>query len=159
MEEYDYNCVLEFKGTYKDGKRISGIEFNSHEKKIFEGVYHNNLRWIGNFYSPDEKKINKIKKGNGKDIEEYDSNGELIFKGKFKNGKRFNGKGKEFYKQNGNIKFEGKYQNFNYYKGTLYNINGKMEYKGLLFMKEKMKFYYSNKMKRICLIIHSFMDK
>ena len=39
VEEYDYNCFLAFKGTYKDGKRISGIEFNSHQKiNIWRGL-------------------------------------------------------------------------------------------------------------------------
>ena len=151
--EYDYNCFLAFKGQYKEGKKFSGIEYNNFGNKIFEGEYkYNNLRWNGSFFSPDGKKVKKIKEGNGKDIEIYDAYGTLIFKGELKNGKRFNGEGKEYYKQNGQLKFEGKYQNFLYYKGKLYNINGHIEYNGLfhygnkneiLLFQQKDKFNYS----------------
>ena len=151
--EYDYNCFLAFKGQYKEGKKFSGIEYNNFGNKIFEGEYkYNNLRWNGSFFSPDEKKVKKIKEGNGKDIEIYDAYGTLIFKGELKKGKRFKGEGKEYYKQNGQLKFEGKYQNFLYYKGKLYNINGHIEYNGLfhygnkneiLLFQQKDKFNYS----------------
>ena len=152
VKQYDYNGFLEFKGKYKDGKRFSGTEYNNFQKNIFQGEYLNNLRWNGCFFSPDEKKIMKITKGNGNYIEIYDAYGTLIFKGEIKNGKRFNGEGKEYYKQNGQLKFEGKYKNFLYFKGILYNINGNEIYNGLfhygnkkeiLLFQQKDKFNYS----------------
>ena len=52
------------------------------------------------------KYVNGKRKGIGK---EYDYNGSLIFEGKYRNGKR-NGKGKE-YNEDGKLIFEGEYLN------------------------------------------------
>ena len=74
-----------------------------------------------------EKYIIVDKEGKGK---EYSlTNNELVFEGKYFNGKR-NGKGIEYY-DNGNIKFEGEYLNGKRNgKGIKNYKNGKLKYKG-----------------------------
>ena len=137
VKEYNYNCFLVFTGEYKDGKKYSGIEYNINVKKIFEGEYKNNLRWKGDFYTPKQNLIFSIKEGNG-NIEEYDTNGNLVYKGEIKYGRRFNGQGKEYYEENGNLKFEGIFKNFIYYEGTFYNFNGKITFQGKFNQENKL---------------------
>ena len=60
--------------------------------------------------------INGVKYG-----KEFDINGNLVFKGEYFNGKRFNGRGKEFY-SDGKLKFGGEYINWEK-KGKKYVIN------------------------------------
>ena len=59
-------------------------------------------------------------------IKEYDSEGQLIFEGKYVNDKR-NGKGKEYYKKE--LIFEGEYLYDSRLKGKYY-VNKKLEYEG-----------------------------
>ena len=49
---------------------------------------------------------------------EYDQKGNIIYEGKYLNGKRFNGKGKEL-RINGSLKFEGEY-----FEGEKWNGRG-----------------------------------
>ena len=65
---------------------------------------------------------------------------ELIFEGKYKNGKR-NGKGKEYY-PDGKTKFEGEYLNGKIKYGKKYDINGKVILK--IDRNGKGKEYYNN---------------
>ena len=101
---------LLFEGEYLNGKRNGeGKEYDFYTGKLkFEGEYLNGER-------------------NGKG-EEYDFDGEIIFKGEYKNGKQWNGKG---YEKN-QLKYElnnGKgFINTKYYKGEY--LNGEKNGKG-----------------------------
>ena len=72
------------------------------------------------------KYVNGKRKGIGK---EYDYNGSLIFEGKYRNGKR-NGKGKE-YNEDGKLIFEGEYLNGKRNgKGKEYDNYGNIKFEG-----------------------------
>ena len=72
------------------------------------------------------KYVNGKKNGKGK---EYDYNGNLIFEGEYLNGKR-NGKGKE-YDYDGDLIFEGEYLNGKRNgKGKEYDYDGKLKFEG-----------------------------
>ena len=83
------------------------------------------MEWNGIGYDLDGKIIYELKNGRGY-IKELDNDGNLIYEGKYLNGKR-NGKGKEYYENN--IIFDGIYL-YNYKKKGKEYINDKLEYEG-----------------------------
>ena len=116
---------------------------------MFKGEYYNGKRWNGVIYNYDGIKECEIKYGKGI-IKEYNTKGELIFKGQYINGLR-NGEGEEYYDSknvifkgnylnglrhgkgeeyylNKNILFQGEYLNGRRWNGTIYKHNNKKKY-------------------------------
>ena len=122
-----------FDGTFKNGIKISGITYQNSVKK-YEGEYIND-------------KLN----GYGKIYEKYYDNNELYlyYEGNFKDDNIF-GEGIKYYK-NGLIKIEGNFQNINSYKGTYYNPEGVIIFKGEV--SNEIPFYSNN------LILYNDMGK
>ena len=126
-KEYYYDGLLKFEGEYLNGKRNGkGKEYHHHYNSlniIFEGEYRNNLRWNGKGYD-NNNVVYELKNGNGF-VKEYYSNGRLLFKGDYLNGKR-NGKGKEY--DLGALIFEGEYKNGLKWNGKGYDNNNNIVY-------------------------------
>ena len=80
---------------------------------------------IVNYSNFSGKYILFIEKGKA---EEYDYEGNLVFKGVYSKGKR-NGQGKEYFCNN-KIKFEGEYLNGKKYKGKEFDIYGNLIFEG-----------------------------
>ena len=138
------NIYIKFDTEYINGKKYQKeIHFNSKEKIIsqYEYYYHFNIiKSYGNKNKYDSNKekiilevdyiydIDGNKKGKGK---EYDSEGYLVFKGEYKNGKR-NGEGIIF-DINKKIIFKGEFEDDKKWNGKEYkyeeNIQYEQEYK------------------------------
>ena len=125
-KEYYNDGKLIFEGEYLNGKRSGkGKEYYYDGTLIFEGEYLNGKEWNGKKYNINNEIIYEIKNGKGL-IKEYD-HGKLIFEGEYLNGEK-NGKGREYY-NNGKLYFEGEYLKGKKWKGKIYSINGKEEFK------------------------------
>ena len=86
---------------------------------MFEGYYLEGKKWNGKGYDAKNNVIYELNNGKGY-IKEYDfHNSELIFEGYYENGQR-NGKGKE-YDSAGNLIFDGEFKNGKKLNGNLYN--------------------------------------
>jgi len=103
----------------KDNK---GKEYYNNDRLKFEGEYFDERRWNGILYNYYLNEKYEIKFGSGK-IKEYGYNGELIYEGKYLNGRK-SGKAIE-YNHYGNIPFRGKYKNG---KRIEYHSNGKFKF-------------------------------
>ena len=119
--EYYFDNLLIYEGEFLNGKKHGkGIRYSGKDKIQFEGEYFNGKEWIGTRHNYNGKIIN-IEIG-----KEYGPLGDLIFDGKYINGKR-NGKGKEYHR-NGKIIFEGEYKNDLRWNGKGYDDKGKVVY-------------------------------
>ena len=68
---------------------------------------------------------------------EYEFNGQVAFKGEFKNGKRWKGWGKEFHCYGNKLEYEGEYLNGERSgKGKEYSKDGELVFEGI-FLKNK----------------------
>ena len=110
-KEYDLSGNLLYEGEFLDGKRNGyGKEYYS-DQIVFEGEYLDGNKLKGKGYGKDKynkgKIIYEINNENGKG-KEYDIEGNLIFEGKYLNGKR-NGYGREY--DFSSLIFEGEYLN------------------------------------------------
>ena len=115
-----------FEGEYKDGKKWNGIVevFTKKEKEINPKYKYKYENGVIKFDEESESKIIfESDKGdivNGKEYNEY---GELIFEGKYKDGKRYEGIAKEY---DGFVQkiFYGKYEDGKKFQGQEYNLFG-----------------------------------
>ena len=129
--KYNKNYQNKFGFNIEDYKRVSG-KYKMIDKNGIERIYD----------SDTNKLLFKGQK-NGKGIE-FDEDGDIIFEGRYLNGKKIEGKGfdykgniilqiqekgkgKEYY-DNGNLKFEGEYLNGRRWNGKYYNYEGKEEF-------------------------------
>ena len=152
INEYScYNDKLLFEGEYLNGRRSGkGREYDEEGNIIFEGEYLNGKKWKGiqKEYDKDNDKLTyEFEISNGERegiIKEYDKyTGEILFIGKYSNGKR-NGKGIEYkcipcesYKNissGNNYKlitiFSGEYLNGERTQGKEFNCEEKLIYEG-----------------------------
>ena len=133
---------LEFEGEYLNGKRWNGNIYNYLYKEMYKLKEGNEIKKtkkkikkleikkyldIEKEDSYDEltyerNNLNKIKNGEGK---EYDSHGNLIFKGQYLNDERQNGKIYEYDNLN-NLIFEGDYSNRKIWNGKNYDKSGNL---------------------------------
>ena len=132
-----------FRGTYLNGERKQGKEYNYNRKLLYEGEYLNGKRnGKGKIFDRDEillyegQLLNGIK--NGKGIE-YDRYHELCYEGEYVNGKK-SGKGKEYYRFFSNYSkqfsndptliFEGDFIHNYRLRGKEYYKTGKLKFEG-----------------------------
>ena len=109
-EEFYPNGNLKFKGNYLNDLREGlGSNYYQNGKLKFEGEYRKGKIWNGIGYSKKQEQIYSIENGKGDNINEYDNDGNILYKGQYYNGKR-SGKGKE-YDIFGQILYEGEYLN------------------------------------------------
>ena len=128
VKEYEEKFLV-FEGEYLNGKRNGkGKEYNKDENGVklkFDGEYMNGKKWSGIEYDKQGRTINVLENGNGY-IKEFDDEGNLIFKGEYKNGEK-NGKGYE-YSIFGTVKFDGEYKNGKRNgKGIIFNNDNKIK--------------------------------
>ena len=146
-KEYELDELI-FEGEYINGKRNGkGKEYDNFGNLIFEGEYINGKKWNGKFYDKYNKAINELKEGKGY-IKEYSYDNKLKFQGNYINGER-NGKGKE-YDTYGNIIFNGVYKNGKRWNGKGYDDYGNIIFKlknGKGLVKE---YYYQGSVKFVC---------
>ena len=111
-EKENYKCIkiLYNSNSTEESceERIKGKEYDYNGRLLFEGEYHYNREWKGNFYNYF-----------------YD---ELIFEGDYLNGEIWSGKGKE-YNQKGIMVFDGEYINGKKKgKGERYDYKNRRKY-------------------------------
>ena len=128
-----------------ESNKLKIIKYNKKLQNILNIGIGNYFLWFGNGLTLDEngngqitsahtfniifegKYKNGKKNGKGK---EYNKFGELIFEGEFIDDKR-NGKGKEYDSSSGNVLFDGEYKNGKRHgKGIEYDIYNKIIFKG-----------------------------
>ena len=118
-KEYKNNIII-FDGNYLNGEKSKGKEYNYLEDLIFEGEFKNNKRWKGKgkeylegglvfegeyLYGERNGKGKEYKIMNNKnlsitingEIKNFDNNKNLIFIGKYLNGKKWNGNGYDYF--------------------------------------------------------------
>ena len=145
LKEYTNDGKLIFEGEYLNGKiNGSGKEYYINGKLKFTGEFKDGKRWNGKGYDLSNNIIYELKNGEGT-IEEYDSDGYLVFECKYKNGEK-DGNGKEY--DNGKLIFEGDYKNGKRNgKGKEYHYNDGSIFEGVYLNGErngKGKEYYYN---------------
>ena len=109
-EEYDYNGILRFEGEYLNGKKWSGIGYDSQgvqEYEIKEGKgVAKEFDWLNGNLIYEGDYLDGERNGNGKEYNEKDM---LIFEGEYLKGKKEDGIIKEY--KYGNLICEGEYLN------------------------------------------------
>ena len=112
------------------------LNFDKKDTLIFEGEIFKRKKWNGKIYDIENNNIYELKEGKGY-VKEYDeTNGSLLFKGNYLNGKR-SGKGKEF-DSDGKLIFEGEYLNGERNGfGEEYDRDGNIIFKGEYFEDER----------------------
>ena len=126
QDSYFPSGKIIFRGTYLNGKRKQGKEYNYNRTLLYEGQLLNGIK-------------------NGKGIE-YDRYHELCYEGEYVNGKK-SGKGKEYYRFFSNYSkqfsndptliFEGDFIHNYRLRGKEYYKTGKLKFEGEYLFKEK----------------------
>ena len=151
-----YQIGYKYVGEFLNGEKIEGEEKDIDGEYLFKGKYHNGKMWEGKiikienspFLQFEGKLLNGKINGKGKELIKLVRNNEIIFSGKYLNGKRWNGKGynegkqiyeikngygdiKEYFLRGNKIKLECKYKRGRINgEGTEYYKNGKIKFKG-----------------------------
>ena len=103
---------LIFEGTYLNGNRYKGVEYDYYCKKDYEGEYMFNKRWNGKEYNSEGEVFSLIKNGinskNGNNYIYYENNQEVNLTEQEFNDLKFTGEIKE-YDNNNTLLFEGDY--------------------------------------------------
>ena len=125
-KEYDEKNNLIFQGNYLYNYKSKGTEYYNDGKVKYVGEYLFNQKWNGKIYDKNENVIYEIINGSGS-IKDYYSNGQLKMQGKFKN--------TIIYDSLGQIIYEGRFKNDEgeFLNGRRWNGIGKESFENLIY--------------------------